>query len=427
MCHHLKSVSLPYSLLSVGKGSFNECYILENIVLSDKIEYIGASCFYSNRRITGIVIPKSTKFIGRQSFSGVEGTVELDENNPYFYLEDGVLYSKNRKELIAPINHRGTKITIKEGIKEIRPYAFYDAKYYTIQIPASIEKIGNYAFASCDNLKKIELPDTLKELSKGLFLYTPIENITLPKSLKIMKEYCLSSTRLSSIEIPNSVENIEKNAFSNNEVLFSVSLPSSLKIIKKETFSYCEKLKYVFLPSSLERIEENAFFACVDLNYKIEDGIKYLGTEDNPYLAMMSTTDEFYGESIIMGEETRVIYDSFGFIFNKEIKKFQLSNNIKRIPRFCFHYSKLLEIILPSNLVIIDDYGLAGCESLSTIVIPKSVEYIGAYAFYNIKNLSIYLESETIGENWNEEWNYENSPVYLKGEWEYVDGVPTKK
>ena len=109
------------------------------------------------------------------------------------------------------------------------------------------------------------------------------------------------------------------------------------------------------------------------------------------------------------------------------VKSFVLSNKIKIIPNHCFIGSKINKITLPENLIEIREFAFANCSSLKNIVIPSTVEYIGYKTFTECKNLSIYLESENVNENWDEYWNDSNRPVYLKGEWKYDDGVPTKK
>jgi len=65
------------------------------------------------------------------------------------------------------------------------------------------------------------------------------------------------------------------------------------------------------------------------------------------------------------------------------------------------------------------------CSSLTAIEIPNSVTSIGFFAFEGCDNLSIFCETESELSGWEEGWNHDNRPVYYKGEWEYVDGVPT--
>jgi hypothetical protein len=58
-------------------------------------------------------------------------------------------------------------------------------------------------------------------------------------------------------------------------------------------------------------------------------------------------------------------------------------------------------------------------------VIPGSVTSIGDYAFKDCKNLTIYADVEqSEASGWSSDWN-SSRPVYWKGQWLYVDGVPT--
>lgn len=63
--------------------------------------------------------------------------------------------------------------------------------------------------------------------------------------------------------------------------------------------------------------------------------------------------------------------------------------------------SKLQNVIIPENLVIINQFSFHYCTSLNNIIIPKTVVHIRRYAFYyctNITNFSIPEKVFTINE-----------------------------
>lgn len=60
-----------------------------------------------------------------------------------------------------------------------------------VEMSDNITEIGNYAFMSCEKLKKINLSSSLATIGKGAFIYSGLEEI----------------------EIPSTVNNIGNNAF----------------------------------------------------------------------------------------------------------------------------------------------------------------------------------------------------------------------
>ena len=59
-----------------------------------------------------------------------------------------------------------------------------------LNLPESIETIGDNAFYSCTGLQSVNLSSNLKSIGRSAFeLCISLESITLPKSLKVIREY----------------------------------------------------------------------------------------------------------------------------------------------------------------------------------------------------------------------------------------------
>ena len=82
--------------------------------------------------------------------------------------------------------------------------------------------------------------------------------------------------------------------------------------------------------------------------------------------------------------------------------------------------NKLQSIILPESTIVICTGAFMNCNSLEYIVIPESVSTIGDSSFQN--NIKLFYESEYTPTDF-----YGGNTIYLPGQWEYVDGVPTPK
>ena len=53
-----------------------------------------------------------------------------------------------------------------------------------------------------------------------------------------------------------------------------------------------------------------------------------------------------------------------------------------------YFWTSLKEIVLPSNVLYIDDYAFSQCSALESVVIPEKVKFIGYQAFNNCELLS---------------------------------------
>ena len=102
----------PYQVTTIGESTFYNCFRMKSISLPETIEDIDDSAFKFSA-LSEITLPKSLKTIGKQFFFGCR-------------------YIK------------------------------------TIIIPSGVKTIGNGAFRNMEKLEKLELPETLKNISPGL-------------------------------------------------------------------------------------------------------------------------------------------------------------------------------------------------------------------------------------------------------------------
>lgn len=104
--------------------------------------------------------------------------------------------------------------------------------------------IGSHAFASCRNLTRIMIPDTITRIS----------------------DYSFNASGIIEIKIPNSVIEIGANCFSNCTSLKKIILSNKITKILNATFFFCPKLTEIVLPETIELIDTNAFNQCTSLS-----------------------------------------------------------------------------------------------------------------------------------------------------------------
>ena len=204
--------------------------------------------------------------------------IEVDPDNPVFFVIDGMLINSVTNELVLCDMHV-TDVVIPEGVKTITRAAFSERDIQTVGFPSSLEVIGEDAFAKCEDLTKIELPDSITELRSGAFLgCEKLKEVKLSLKLQVLGGYAFCECPITSIEVPKMVEEIGAFAFLDCDQLLQVSLPEGLRKIKTGTFSGCKQLRKINFPDQLDSIGEQAFCDCDSLKQVIlPDSLQQVG------------------------------------------------------------------------------------------------------------------------------------------------------
>ena len=185
-------------------------------------------------------------------------------------------------------------------LKEIGDKAFKSSGVENVTFPqnSQLTEIGNEVFAHCNNLKNIEIPETVTKIGGSAFQYAGLTSIEIPASVTDIGNFAFEQTKLTSIIIPASVtdikilafyecknlqtvtfaddsqlKNIWTKAFAETPIT-SIEIPASVTNIGTKAFEQCEQLESVtFAPGSkLETIGENAFNGCDNLQTVYYDG-----------------------------------------------------------------------------------------------------------------------------------------------------------
>lgn len=118
--------------------------------------------------------------------------IEVTESNPYYKSIDGIVYSKDGKKIIkCSPERRCYDFRIQEGVEEIDIHAFdWNKHIRRIQLPETLKNLKAGTFATCEKLSTIYIPSTMEYIEDGCFadyFYTfglvRIKNRKMPKNL----------------------------------------------------------------------------------------------------------------------------------------------------------------------------------------------------------------------------------------------------
>ena len=263
-------------------------------------------------------------------------------------------------------------------------------------IPDSVTVIGRAAFYSCSNITSVVIPSNL----------TVIENAAFSGCVKLVEIINHSSLNLRlgsydygyiaehALEIHTGKSRIVNTgdyvfySFDNKNYLVSYLgnssepvLPESYNgegyAINEYAFYDCDDVTNVVLSSGVTSIYDEAFMSCNNITFNEYDNGYYLGSESNPYYAIISLKSN--AESCIIHNDTEIIARC---AFNSKIKNVVIGESIKHIDDYAFFGClELISIDIPDNVLTIGEHAFNSCSRLISVKIGSGVTEIKEQAF----------------------------------------------
>lgn len=418
-CTELASFTLPENLTAIGECAFAGCKKLTEVKLPENVNTIGAKAFIDCTAITTLELGSKITKIGEQAFRNCDKVVSItlaaltppEIGNPYYrytssmpwytqnysiyvpadaydaykaheywsilpvtvliikHYDNGIAYildDKNRKATVTSnydtyyweSNYKGD-IVIPEyiypdsetayAVTAIGEMAFAYADVTTVTFQGHLESIGQQAF-QYSKITEIDFsnvdPNGLGTDMCGNCPY--LQSVILPEGLTRVPTFMfLQCYNLKSIDIPESVTAVGGGAFMESG-LESVVIPPRCRILEDVCFSGCQDLAVVHLPTGLRSIGYTAFGA----DYELKT-IEWYDTEE---------------------------YED------------QPGNQIANAPR---HAAASDPGSLTYHLTYIGEQAFAN-TGLTYFYVPRTVEEIGFYSFYNSPIARLDVAATTI-------------------------------
>lgn len=167
----------------------------------------------------------------------------------------------------------------EQPVISIGEKAFINAPISEVIFPKSLKAILDSAFSGCKNLKKVDLPDTLRYMGSGCFSGSGLTELAFPNSLiSIPSRCCAGCDNMETIGIGNQVNVIHYSAFSDCSKLHSVTLPESLSEIDSWAFEGTSVSTIIF-PSGMKKVSHEAFGQSSFLKSSINVNCVFLGKD----------------------------------------------------------------------------------------------------------------------------------------------------
>lgn len=348
--------------------------------------------------------------------NGTTYTVTAIGEDAFYYTD---LTTVTLPETIERIEYSGfyncplKSIELPSGLTYIGGYAFSYTELSTIEIPAAVEEIGDDAFFNCKNLTSITFNEGLKKLGSSVFYKCPLTSVTLPESLETLSgKAFMSCVSLASVKLPSKLKNIGDGEFYECESLTSIDIPATVTSIGDEAFLGCTSLTSLNIPAAVEELGTSVIALSGVTNLTIDEGNKSFHMVNG----VLYSADNSLLYAIPQKGVTEVnvangcVGINGGAFWGSEIKKVTLPDGFLAVDAYAFCQCSLEEINFPSSLIFIGEQGFAstnlkevtlpenmadvndgafaGCEQMTSLVIPSGVKTIYNHAFHNNTSLT---------------------------------------
>ena len=422
-CSGLTSINIPGDIMSIGENTFYGCdnlttatiptvaleYIskskLQSIVINGG-NSIGERAFYSCSNLTSIALSSVTD-IGEQAFYNCDHLTRIDIPS--------IVTSIGRDAFNGCSNLMGVYVTgiaswcaIEFGNAQANPLTFAQKLYLNgelvknLEIPNTVESIGDYAFNGCSGLTEIKLPNNLTSI--GISAFSGCDNIVIA-TIPTIAIGVITKSKLRAVVI-NGGSMINNGSFTDCNNLVSIEISSGVTSIGSAAFSGCSNLGsiqvdinnknfasidgilynkkkteiivipkaikgVIAIPNGVESISSNAFGDCKGITkIEVPGSITSIGE------------DAFIGCENLIGVNIIDVSKWCGIEF-KNVN----SNPLTFAHNLYLNDELISELFIPNGVTKISDYAFNDCNGITSIDIPSDIASIGKDTFTGCNNI----------------------------------------
>ena len=219
-CTSLTSVSLPASVTKIPSHMFDGCTSLTSVTALSEIESIGDGAFQNCSSLTGIDFPGTLTSIGSSAFQGCASLVSVPNLSKVTNMGWGAFYKCKKLRASVDLSslqsipgyafcYAPVKIVgLCDSLQSIGDWAFIWSNV-AVQLPETLEKIGNYAFFRGTLPEQLSIPDSVTSVGTAAFSGVDgVKDVTIGRGLTKIPRDMFDGSTVQKITIENSRDDI---------------------------------------------------------------------------------------------------------------------------------------------------------------------------------------------------------------------------
>lgn len=311
------------------------------------------------------------------------------------------------------VKYRGTeeRVTIPDTVEVVGESAFENnQKVQFVVIPKSVKRLDAYVFWGCNNLEEVVLGKGLTAVDEYSFAgCTGLKQITIPENVQSIDAQAFAGCiNLTDIYIPATVTGIAEDAFLNCDNVTihadegSVAAQFSQKLAEQKNRDPLVTAAPVQTPTAVSRPDTQATTEPVSTTTPAPVATPVPGNVlgstiivGNHALVMVHPGEEKVQQGYTepeagqeTGEEQDITAETengkipeWMYYRNQSVSAVTIPEGTTEIGRFAFSRSSLRTVTIPEGVTVIDYAAFYHCDNLDNVVLPDTVNTVGAKAF----------------------------------------------
>ena len=311
------------------------------------------------------------------------------------------------------VKYRGTeeRVTIPDTVEVVGESAFENnQKVQFVVIPKSVKRLDAYVFWGCNNLEEVVLGKGLTTVDEYSFAgCTGLKQITIPENIQSIDAQAFAGcVNLTDIYIPATVTGIAEDAFLNCDNVTihadegSVAAQFAQKLAEQKNRDPLVTAAPVQTPTAVSRPDTQATTEPVSTATPAPVATPVPGNVlgstiivGNHALVMVHPGEEKVQQGYTepeagqeTGEEQDITAETengkipeWMYYRNQSVSAVTIPEGTTEIGRFAFSRSSLRTVTIPEGVTVIDYAAFYHCDNLDNVILPDTVNTVGAKAF----------------------------------------------